>query len=160
MNINLSKSAQVIQDFLLKNGLSIEVKELSASTRTALDAANTLGCNIAQIVKSLLFVSQKSTQPVLILASGSNRVNESIIESFVGEKIKKADADFTREITGFAIGGIPPIGHKHPMEHIFIDEDLLKFDLLWAAAGTPNAVFFLQSEELLRLVKGKVVGIK
>jgi prolyl-tRNA editing enzyme YbaK/EbsC (Cys-tRNA(Pro) deacylase) len=95
----------------------------------------------------------------LILASGPNRVNEKTIESYVGEKIIKADADFTREVTGFAIGGIPPIGHKQEIELIFIDQDLLKFNDVWAAAGTPNAVFNLRSNDLLEMTNGKVISI-
>lgn len=115
---------------------------------------------MAQIIKSLLFRSEKSNQPILILASGVNRVNEKTIEKIIDEKITKADADFTREITGFAIGGVPPIGHKQKINMILIDEDLLKFGKLWAAAGTPNAVFSLQSCDLADLTDGKVCSIK
>ena len=156
----LSKSAQNVQDVLSKKGLAFEVIELSSSTRTANDAAATIGCKVDQIVKSLLFFTEKSKQPILILASGINRVNEKAIAKIIGEKIIKADADFTREITGFAIGGIPPIGHKQKINHIFIDEDLLKFEKLWAAAGTPNAVFSLYSQDISNLTDGKTVSIK
>ncbi len=156
----LSKSAQSVQDALSQKGLAFEVIELSSSTRTANDAAATIGCKVAQIVKSLLFRSSNTSQPVLILASGINRVNEKIIEKLISGKIVKADADFTREITGFAIGGVPPIGHKQKIDKIFIDEDLLKFETLWAAAGTPNAVFSLPSSYLESLTDGKVVAIK
>lgn len=157
---NLSKSAQSIQDFLTKQGLSCKVLELSDSTRTANDAANAIGCEVAQIVKSLLFCTAESLQPVLILASGINRVNEKHIATLVGEKIIKADANFTRETTGFAIGGVPPIGHKQKIPHIFIDEDLLEFPVIWAAAGTPNAVFSLDPKQLKTLTHGKVISIK
>lgn len=160
MKNELSKSAQSVQDALSKKGLTCEVIELSASTHTANDAAAAIGCEVAQIVKSLLFRSAISHKPVFILASGINRVDEKTIEKLVGEKIVKADADFTREITGFAIGGVPPIGHKQVISHIFIDEDLLKFEKLWAAAGTPNAVFSLNSQEIENLTGGKVVSIK
>lgn len=156
----LSKSAQSVQDVLSKKGLTFEVLELSASTRTANDAAATIGCEVAQIVKSLLFFAEKSKQPVLILASGVNRVNEKAIAKIIGEVIVKADADFTREITGFVIGGIPPIGHKKKINHILIDEDLLTFEKLWAAAGTPNAVFSLSSRDLESLTEGKICSIK
>ncbi|MBA3535015.1 MAG: YbaK/EbsC family protein [Tatlockia sp.] len=156
----LSKSAQSAHDALTKKGLGFEVLELSSSTRTANDAATTIGCELAQIVKSLLFRSTTANQPVLILASGINRVNEKTIEQLVGEKITKADANFTREITGFAIGGVPPVGHAQTIQTIFIDEDLLKFDTLWAAAGTPNAVFSLCSSKLRNLTNGKIVSIK
>ncbi|KTD58887.1 YbaK/EbsC family protein [Legionella shakespearei] len=156
----LSKSAQRVQQALASKGLAFEVLELSASTRTANDAANTIGCEVAQIMKSLLFCSAKTNQPVLILASGINRVNEKIIAQWLGEKIVKADAEFTREITGFAIGGIPPVGHKQVINHIFIDEDLLQHKVLWAAAGTPNAVFSLPSNDIESLTHGKIIAIK
>lgn len=156
----LSKSAKAVQEALVQQGLPIEVVELSASTRTATDAAEALNCTVAQIVKSLLFRSKTTNQPILILASGVNRVNEKTIEKILGEAITKADADFTREITGFAIGGVPPIGHKQKIHHIFIDEDLLKLKTLWAAAGTPNAVFSLDANALEQLTQGKICTIK
>ena len=156
----LSRSAQTVQAALMQKGLVFEVIELSSSTRTANDAAQTLACEVAQIVKSLMFRTQTTNQPVLILASGVNRVNEKTIEKILGEKIIKADADFTREITGFAIGGVPPVGHTQKINHIFIDEDLLKFEKLWAAAGTPNAVFSLNSAELENLTDGKICSIR
>lgn len=155
----LAKSAQSVQDALAKKGLTCKVLELSDSTRTAQDAATAIGCEVGQIVKSLIFKTKETHRPVLILASGPNRVNEKVIESFVREKIVKADADFTREITGFAIGGIPPIGHRELIELIFIDEDLLNFEEIWAAAGTPNAVFNLKGKDLLEMTNGKVISI-
>ena len=160
MNQTLAKSAQSVQDVLVNKGLECKVIQLLESTRTAQDAASTIGCNVAQIVKSLIFKTRQTHQPVLILASGANRVNEKVIESHVGEKIAKADADFVREVTGFAIGGIPPVGHKHPIDLIFIDEDLLKHDSVWAAAGTANAVFNMTSKDLLEMTKGKIVSIQ
>lgn len=156
---SLSKSAQTVQDALTQKGLEFKVVELSASTRTANDAAATIGCEVAQIVKSLLFKTKDSHQPILVLASGINRVNEKTIETYVSEKILKADADFTREVTGFAIGGVPPVGHKQIIQ-TFIDEDLLKYEEIWAAAGTPNAVFSLHSSDLQKLINGKIVNIK
>lgn len=156
----LSKSARRVQEALAQNEMTFEVVELSFSTRTANDAANTIGCDVAQIVKSLLFRTFDTNQPVLILASGSNRVNEKIIEALISEKLVKADADFTRDITGFAIGGVPPVGHKQKIDMIFIDEDLLNYEKLWAAAGTPNAVFSFPSNELVSLTGGKVTAIK
>jgi prolyl-tRNA editing enzyme YbaK/EbsC (Cys-tRNA(Pro) deacylase) len=158
--MQLSKSAQRVQDALSKQGLLFEVRELSMTTRTAIDAAATIGCEIGQIVKSLLFCSAETNQPILILASGVNFVNEKKIEKLINEKIVKASAHFTREITGFAIGGVPPIGHKQKIHHIYIDEDLLKFETLWAAAGTPNAVFSLRSIDIANLTGGKIVLIK
>ncbi len=140
--------------------MPFKVIELSESTRTANDAASAIGCEIGQIVKFLIFKTKESHRPVLILASGPNRVNKKIIEVFLGEKMTKADADFTRQMTGFAIGGIPPVAHKEPIDLIFIDEDLLNFEEVWAAAGTPNAVFKLKGKDLIEMTKGKVISIK
>lgn len=155
----LSKSAQSVQDILLQKGLDFKVVELPSSTRTAIEAAETIGCEVAQIIKSLIFRTIISNKPVLVLTSGINRVNEKSIEVYLTEKISKADADFTREVTGFAIGGVPPVGHKQAMD-IFIDEDLLKYKILWAAAGTPNAVFSLHSKDIENLTGGKIISIR
>jgi prolyl-tRNA editing enzyme YbaK/EbsC (Cys-tRNA(Pro) deacylase) len=160
MNEVRAKSAQSVQVALQRKGLECIVVEFSESTRTAQDAALAIGCDVAQIVKSLIFTTKETYKPVLVLASGPNRVNEKIIESYLGEKIVKADADFVRDITGFAIGGIPPIGHKQQIDFIFIDEDLLALDSLWAAAGTPNSVFNVKSKDLLEMTGGEVVSIK
>lgn len=159
LNNSLSKNAQRVQDVLTKKGVNFMVTELSASTKTANDAASALGCGVPQIVKSLIFKRKASNEPILILTSGVNRVNEKAIEKIIGEKIIKAEADFTKKITGFAIGGIPPVGHKQTIE-TFIDEDLLSFEELWAAAGTPHAVFKLCSKDLVLLTEGKVISIK
>ncbi len=157
--ISLSKSAESVQNFLTQKGLSFKVIELPQSTRSALEAAAAIGCEVAAIVKSLVFCRAQTNIPLLVLASGVNRVNEKIIESIIGEAIVKADAAYVRDITGFAIGGIPPVGHKQDIE-TFIDEDLLKLDELWAAAGTPNAVFNLSAKEIVGLTHGKVIAIQ
>lgn len=159
MNCQLSKSAQSVQEAISKAGLICKVLELPGSTRTASDAALSIGCDIAQIVKSLIFKTENTGKPVLVLASGSNKVNEKQIESYVGEGIVKADADFVKAITGFAIGGIPPFGHKNSIDLIYIDQDLVAFEEVWAAAGTPNAVFCIKSKDLVNLTKGKVISI-
>jgi prolyl-tRNA editing enzyme YbaK/EbsC (Cys-tRNA(Pro) deacylase) len=138
--MSISKRAQQFQDILDERGLGLTVMELPASTRTADDAAQTLGCSKAQIVKSLVFRNTLTDRPVLVLASGPNRVAEARIGAELGAPIVKADGDFVKRTTGFAIGGVPPFGHAEPMT-VFVDEDLLKFDEVWAAAGTPNAVF-------------------
>lgn len=156
----LSKSAEVVQRALMENGLEFKVIELATSTRTANEAATTIGCEVGQIVKSLLFRTKETQKPVLVLASGKNRVSEEAIQKYVGEKITKADADFTREITGFAIGGIPPLGHKNPILDVYIDEDLLQYETLWAAAGTPNAVFSLSANKLQKVTGGKIASLK
>lgn len=158
--MTLSKSAEIVQRALYEKGLEFEVVELNASTRTAHDAAITIGCQVGQIVKSLLFHTKETQRPLLVLARGKNRVSEEIIQKYIGEKISKADADFTREITGFAIGGIPPLGHKNPISFVYIDEDLLQYDTLWAAAGTPNAVFSLPAKELQKATAGEIVSVK
>jgi prolyl-tRNA editing enzyme YbaK/EbsC (Cys-tRNA(Pro) deacylase) len=157
-NKQLSKSAQRVQDALAKKGITLKVIELPESTRTAQEAASAIGCTIGQIVKSLLFKTQETQKPILVLTSGSNRVNETLIEKHLNEKIGKADADFTRITTGFAIGGVPPIGHVQLIQ-TFIDEDLLRFNELWAAAGTPHAVFSLSPQDLQSLINGKVIPV-
>ncbi len=156
----LAASAQSVQGALNSAGLVCKVLELPSSTRTATDAAMSIGCDIAQIVKSLIFKTQESAKPVLVLVSGSNKVNEKQIALHIGEEITKGDADFTRAITGFAIGGIPPIGNKNPIDLIFIDQALLKLEDVWAAAGTPNAVFCIKSKDLLRISNAKVISIE
>ncbi len=155
----LTKSAQSVQKVLTTFGLDCVVQELSASTRTAQEAAIAIGCEVEQIVKSLIFKTKVTHKSILVLASGINRVNEKLIASYIDEEVIKADADFTREVTDFVIGGIPPIGHKQSIDFIFIDQDLLKYDKIWAAAGTPNAVFELQVKHLIDLTKGRVVSI-
>ena len=159
MNRELSASAQKVQDALSALGLDFQVVELPSSTRTAQEAAQTIGCIVGQIVKSLVFCTQPSKQPILILASGSNRVNEKKIGAIIAEPIEKANADFVREKTGFAIGGVPPVGHKEKIA-TYIDEDLLLYEELWAAAGTANAVFRLNSTDLERITGGKIIAIK
>ena len=155
----LSKSAQSIQDVLSQKDLNVRVLELPTSTRTAKDAAQSIGCDVGQIVKSLIFRTKYTNNPILILASGANLVNEKTIAQQIGEEITKADADFTREVTGFAIGGIPPIGHKQPIK-TYIDKDLLLYKEIWAAAGTPNAVFNLNPAMLESLTGGKIITIQ
>lgn len=156
----LSKSAEVVQKSLFEKGLTFEVVELESTTRTASDAATSIGCQIGQIVKSLLFCTKDKREPILVLASGPNRVSEKAIQKYVGEEIVKADADLARTVTGFAIGGIPPCGHKTSISHVYIDEDLLQYEILWAAAGTPHAVFKLPAADLQRVTDGKIISIK
>lgn len=156
---SLSASAQRVQDALTKLGLTLQVVELPGSTRSAAEAAAAIGCTVGQIAKSLIFKTKVSEYPVLVIASGVNRVDEKKITALVGEKITKADADFVRMYTGFAIGGVPPVGHTEKII-TFIDEDLLAFDEIWAAAGTPNAIFRLTGDDLIRATGGKVVEVK
>jgi prolyl-tRNA editing enzyme YbaK/EbsC (Cys-tRNA(Pro) deacylase) len=155
----LSASAQKVQDALSALGLTLQVVELPGSTRTAAEAAQAVGCQVAQIVKSLVFKAKRSERPILVIASGVNRVDEKKIEALIGEPLGKADADFVRQRTGFAIGGVPPVGHAERLM-TFIDADLLAYERVWAAAGTPHAVFELNPADLARITGGQVIDIK
>ena len=159
MSIPLSPSARKVQAALAARGFTLQVVELPQSTRTSAEAAAAVGCTVGQIAKSIVFRAARSQRPVLVLTSGVNRVSESAVAVLVGEPLTKADADFVRARTGFVIGGVPPVGHAESLI-TFIDEDLLQFAEIWAAAGTPNAVFRLTPEELVRLTEGKVAKVK
>jgi len=154
----LSKSARRVQDALESLGFSFEVLELPQSTRTAVEAAEAVGCGVEQIVKSLIFRGAHTGEPVLVIASGANRVNEEAVAKIIGEPIEKASADFVREHTGFVIGGVAPVGHVEQLETL-IDEDLLQYEEVWAAAGTPHAVFRLRPADLVEMTRGQVVDI-
>jgi prolyl-tRNA editing enzyme YbaK/EbsC (Cys-tRNA(Pro) deacylase) len=158
MSEELSPSARKVQQALANLGFTLQVVELPASTRTAVEAAQAVGCQVGQIVKSLIFKGKRSERPILVIASGSNRVNERRIEERIGEPLGKADADFVRQQTGFVIGGVPPVGHATRPE-TFIDQDLLQYAEIWAAAGTPNAVFRLAPEDLVKMTGGQVIEI-
>ncbi|HWS71379.1 MAG TPA: YbaK/EbsC family protein [Thermoanaerobaculia bacterium] len=152
---SLSRAASRVQAALDAAGVTARVVELPDSTRTAVEAANAIGCKVAEIAKSLVFRGKDSGQAVLVITSGTNRVDEKKVAALLGEPIAKADADFVRERTGYAIGGIPPAGHATPLRTL-IDEDLLTFTTLWAAAGTPHAVFELTPNDLVRMTGGRV----
>ena len=154
----LKPSAQRVQDALAADGFSNAVVELPDSARTAMEAAAAVGCEVAQIVKSLVFRGRVSGRGVLVLASGSNRVDEKAVAQLAGEAIERADADFVREQTGFAIGGVPPLGHAARLA-CYVDEDLLRLDRIWAAAGHPHAVFALTPRELVAMTGGTVSAI-
>ena len=156
---SLRTSAQRVQDVLDAYGLGLVVVEFPAETRTAQQAADVIGCELGQIAKSLLFRGTKTGQPVFVIASGKNRVDEKIIQEHVGEEIEKADAAFVLEQTGFAIGGVPPIGHLKAIRP-FIDEDLMGYAEIWAAAGTPFSVFKLLPSDLLKITDGRIVLIQ
>ena len=156
--MTLSQSATKVQQALNAIGLQLEVIELPASTRTSLEAAQAIGCQVGQIAKSIIFQALTSNRPILVIASGSNRVNEKVIERLIDEAIRKADADFVRQRTGFVIGGVPPVGHSESMV-TFIDQDLLQYHEIWAAAGTPNAVFRLKPNALQRMTSGMVIKV-
>lgn len=158
MTQDLSSSAQKVQEALRLLGFSFQVVELPGSTRTAKDAAQTIGCQVEQIVKSLVFKGKHSQAPILVIASGGNRVNEQRLSELAGEPIEKADAAYVRERTGFAIGGVPPVGHSERIK-TFIDKDLLQYADVWAAAGTPQAVFRLAPADLEAMTGGSVTNI-
>lgn len=158
MSHPLSPSAQRVQKALQERGFELQVVELPNSTRTATEAAQAVGCDVGQIVKSLIFKTKRTGRPVLVIASGANRVNEGVIEALVNEPLGKADADFVRQHTGYAIGGVPPVGLAEPLP-TFIDADLLQYTEVWAAAGTPNAVFRLTPTDLVQMTGGKVIKI-
>jgi len=158
MENELSSSARKVQETLRALGKNYIVTELPESTRTAVEAAQAVGCEVGQIVKSIVFMASLTRRAVLVIASGANRISETRISALVEEPIVKADVDFVRNATGYAIGGVPPVGHPTGVV-IFIDEDLMKFERVWAAAGTPHAVFALNPLDLLEMTGGRVIDI-
>jgi prolyl-tRNA editing enzyme YbaK/EbsC (Cys-tRNA(Pro) deacylase) len=143
----LPRSARRVQEALRALGLPAEVRELDDSTRTAPEAAAAVGCELGAIVKSLVFRGAGTGEAVLALVSGDNRADEARISARVGETVLRADADFVRTATGYAIGGVPPVAHPAPLRTL-VDEDLLRFETVWAAAGTPRAVFPIDPAQL------------
>ncbi len=140
-------------------GLDVALKEFSESTRTAEDAAAACGCDVGQIVKSLVFQGKRSKKPYMLLVSGRNRVDQKGVAQVIGEPLDRPDGQFVRVLTGFAIGGIPPVGHDTPLK-TYIDEDLLQYDLIWAAAGSPNSVFPTEPKQLAEVAKAEVIRVK
>jgi prolyl-tRNA editing enzyme YbaK/EbsC (Cys-tRNA(Pro) deacylase) len=155
----LKASARRVQTALAGLGFGFEVREFPDSTRTSAEAAAAIGCAVGQIAKSLVFRARQSGRPVLVVASGANRVDEKKVGRLIGDKIDRAGADFVREKTGFSIGGVPPLGHAEPPVTL-IDRDLLDFDEVWAAAGTPNAVFRLAPGDLAKMTGGRTAEVK
>ncbi len=155
---SLPASGQRVQDALIAKGFDNRVTIMPATTRTAADAAAACGCTVAQIAKSIIFRAEQSSRPVLVITSGANRVDEKLVADILGEPLGRADADFVRESTGFAIGGVAPLGHSGPVE-IFIDRDLTAFDTIWAAAGTPSAVFELTPDDLVAMTGAQVIAV-
>ncbi|MGG0822511.1 YbaK/EbsC family protein [Paenibacillus turicensis] len=155
----LKDSAQQVQNKLIELGYANKVIELPDSTRTAQEAADAIGCEVSNIAKSIIFRLKNNDKPLLVIASGVNQINIKQINTHLNDKLGKADADFVREHTGFVIGGVPPLGHVESIL-TFIDEDLLQFREIWAAAGHPRAVFRLTPEELVQMTKGQVICVK
>src|SRR3954466_1875090 len=155
----LPPSAQRVQDAAAALGLDVTVREMAQPTRTAEEAAAACGVTVGQIVKSLVFVGATSGKPYLLLVSGSNRVNEKAVAAHLGEKLKRPDADAVRALTGYAIGGIPPFRHQSPLA-TYIAGDLLQYDVICAAAGTPKAVFRTEPAKLRDAAGAQVIEVK
>lgn len=147
-----------ILESLQRYGIPFEVREFPEGTRTSRDAANALGCDIGQIAKSIVFSC--NGQAILVIASGPNRVDTAKIEKEVGDgPVEMMAPDEVRRVTGFVIGGVPPFGHRTELRK-FIDEDLLRHDVLWTAAGTPRSVFSISPRDLVRITGGKVMNVR
>jgi len=155
---DLKPAAQRVKDALNAKGLDGDVRHMPQATRSAVEAAAACGCSLGQIVKSLLFRGASSGKPYLLLVSGANRVNEQGVAEVIGEALRRADANDVREVTGFAIGGIPPLGHPTPLI-TFMDATLLDFDLVWAAAGTPDAVFPVAPARLAAAAEARIISL-
>jgi prolyl-tRNA editing enzyme YbaK/EbsC (Cys-tRNA(Pro) deacylase) len=144
-----SKATQRFERAAREAGLEIEIREFPEGTRTAVDAARAVGCEVGQIVKSLVFVAGRD-RPFLALTSGPNRADIDRLSGLMGgAPVRQASAEEARDATGFAIGGTPPFGHPRPLT-VFLDRDLLGYELLWAAAGTPRSVFPITPEDLVK----------
>ncbi len=159
MNNNLSESAQRVQEALKRHHIDIKVVEFKDTTRTAQEAAATIGCHVGQIAKTLIFKGKKNGNPICIIASGQNRVDEKKVEQLIDEAIEKPNAEFVLQHTSFAIGGIPPIGYELEIKPL-IDQDLMQYQEIWAAAGTPFAVFRITPHELIKISKAIISDIK
>ena len=147
------------QQYLADAGLTTQVVEFEQPTRSSAEAAAAIGCSVAEIAKSVVFRGKESGQAVVVVASGDNRVSEAKVAALVGEKIGRADADFVREATGYAIGGVSPVGHAKPVK-LLLDTDLQRFTRLWAAAGTPFSVFPLTPAQLQALTAAEWSDIR
>jgi prolyl-tRNA editing enzyme YbaK/EbsC (Cys-tRNA(Pro) deacylase) len=154
----LSPSAQKVQDLLTDIDPTLRVLEFIESTRTSQEAADRVGCTLGQIGKSLIFQGKTTGKPYLIITSGSNRVDEKLVAQIVGEKIRRADPEFVRQVTGFAIGGIPPVGHEQEFECL-MDQDLFQYQEIWGAAGTPNGVFAISPGLMQQISQAKVTQV-
>ena len=158
MNAKLKDSSQRVQDFLHEHNLGIKVIEFKELTRTSQEAAKAIGCEVGQIAKTLIFRGKTTGKPICIIASGKNRVDENKIVQHLGEEIEKPNAEYVLRHTGFAIGGVPPLGYELDIKPL-IDEDLMAYQEIWAAAGTPYSVFRLTPNDLRTITEGRVVQI-
>jgi prolyl-tRNA editing enzyme YbaK/EbsC (Cys-tRNA(Pro) deacylase) len=152
----MKPAVQRVVAALAASGVEVEIVEFAESTRTAEEAAAAVGTTVERIVKSLVFMA--ADEPLLALVSGGNRLDTARLSGHLGRQVRRASADEAREATGFAIGSVPPLGHARPLP-VYIDRDLLSYDLLYAAAGTPNAVFPITPAELQRVTGGTVLDL-
>jgi prolyl-tRNA editing enzyme YbaK/EbsC (Cys-tRNA(Pro) deacylase) len=159
MDLALSPSAQRVQLALQSLGSNAVIREHPEACRTSAEAAVVLGCTVAQIAKSVIFKGESSGQSILVVTSGANRVDVHKVEALAGEMPGKANADFVREHTGFVIGGVSPIAHSKPGK-VFFDEELLQFDAVFPAGGTPQAMFRIEPNELLRIAGVVLADVK
>jgi prolyl-tRNA editing enzyme YbaK/EbsC (Cys-tRNA(Pro) deacylase) len=155
---DLKPAARRVQEALMKKGLDARVRHMPATTRTAQDAAAACGCEVGQIVKSLIFRGRDTGRPYLLLVSGTNRVDQNAVAAETGEALDRPDATYVRNVTGFAIGGIPPFAHTAPIA-TYIDKALLAYDVVWAAAGTPDAVFPIAPERLAQATGARAISV-
>ena len=156
----MHSSAQKVADAARDLGLDVEIIEFEQTTRSAQEAADAIGCDVAQIVKSLCFIVDN--QPVIALVSGANQLDIGKLAEMRGvgkKKVKRANADVVKTATGFSIGGVPPFGHLTSLP-IYIDADLMQFDIVWAAAGTPFAVFAITPTDLVQASQGSIRDLK
>lgn len=153
----MKPAAEKVQDALVSLGLGRRLVELTVSAKTARQAAEAVGVSVGQIAKSLIFTANGS--PILVIASGDNRVDEAKLEALVGGRVRRADPETVRQATGFSIGGVPPFGHATRMP-VYIDRDLLRHPLIYAAGGVPECVFPLSPDELLRATGGEAADVK
>jgi len=157
-----SGSVARVRDALAAAGHPANITEFDETTRSGVEAAGAIGCSVSQIAKSLIFRAGESGRPVLVIACGDNRVNEAAVAEALGEPIARADPKWVRTETGFAIGGVAPVGHltgESGAVAIFIDADLQRYDRIWAAAGSPRAVFETDPESLIRMTGGAVLRV-
>lgn len=154
--MSASLAVERVRAALREKGVDTEIVEFAQSTRTAQEAADAIGTSVAQIVKSLVFVA--GGRPFLALVSGANQADTDTLAALMGAPVERADARTVREATGFAIGGVPPVGHATSLV-TFIDQDLLQFEEVYAAAGTPHAIFRIAPQELVRITGGRVVAL-
>lgn len=159
MTAPLKGSVKRVHDALAALGHTPEIVRFAESTRSSEDAAVAVGCRVGQIAKSLVFRTREMDQPVLVIASGANQVDPERVGKVLGHAIARVDADYVRKRTGFAIGGVAPLGHKERLLTV-IDRDLLGYDEIWAAAGAPNAVFRLDPRALEAITDGAVADVK